>query len=69
MASVQWLYANGSQWVALDKSSQSTIEQLWSRNSSSWINCNTFRTAVYVDVPQMTLTCNGYSYTIFRQLR
>jgi hypothetical protein len=67
MASIQWVYANGSQWVVLDKSAQFSIEQLWSRNSSSWIRCNTFSAAVYVDVSQMALICNGYSYTILRR--
>lgn len=67
MASIQWVYANGSQWVALDKSAQFSIEQLWNRNSSNWITCNTFKTAAYVDFSQMAIICNGYAYTILRR--
>ncbi|GAA5803126.1 hypothetical protein HPULCUR_008601 [Helicostylum pulchrum] len=67
MTSVQWVYANGSAWVALDSTSQQHIESLWSYNASSWIECQIFHSPVYVDIDQMSLICNGMSYTIARR--
>ncbi|KAG2231524.1 hypothetical protein INT48_002918 [Thamnidium elegans] len=67
MTSVQWVYANGSAWVALDTTSQQHIESLWSYNASSWIECQIFHSPVYVDIDQMSLMCNGMSYTIARR--
>jgi hypothetical protein len=66
MNSIQWVYANGSQWVALDRTAQLNIESLWSNNASNWINCRTFPSAVYVDISQMALIWNEMSYTIAR---
>lgn len=68
MGSVQWVYANGCNWVTLDANSQRYIEALWSKNSSDWISCQTFAaSAVYIDMSQMALICNGYAYTIARR--
>lgn len=67
MASVQWVYANGSAWVALDAAAQRHIESLWSHNASSWIQSQIFHSPVYVDIGQMSLMCNGMSYTIARR--
>lgn len=69
MTCIQWVYANGSCWIALDKNAQSDIESLWSRNASYWIRCSSLsRTSpVYVDVQQMVLLCDGISYTIARR--
>lgn len=64
---IQWVYANGSQWVPLDSKAQNKIEMLWSSNYSTWIDCRAFHTVVYVDLDQMALICNGYSYTIARR--
>ncbi|GAN00819.1 hypothetical protein MAM1_0002c00243 [Mucor ambiguus] len=64
---IQWVYANGSQWVPLDSKAQNKIEALWSNNYSTWIDCRAFQTAVYIDLDQMALLCNGYSYTIARR--
>lgn len=66
MTSIQWVYANGSAWVALDATAQKHIESLWSYNASSWIQCQVFPSPVYVDIDQMSLICNGMSYTIAR---
>ncbi|KAI7890170.1 uncharacterized protein EV154DRAFT_422575 [Mucor mucedo] len=69
MACVQWVYANGSCWVALDRTAQSDIEALWSVNSSHWIRCpSVSKSAVYVDVEKMVMLCNGYQYTIARRI-
>lgn len=67
MATVQWVYANGSAWVALDAAAQKHIESLWSHNTSSWIQSQLFHSPVYVDIDQMALLCNGMSYTIARR--
>lgn len=67
MGSVQWVYANGCNWIALDITAQKHIESLWSHNASSWIESRSFPTAVYVDISQMCLLCNGMSYTIARR--
>ncbi|KAI9365732.1 hypothetical protein BD770DRAFT_336213 [Pilaira anomala] len=67
MASVQWVYANGCNWIKLDGTAQQQIEALWKHNSSAWVSCQAFpSSAVYVDIEQMTLLCNGFSYTIAR---
>ncbi|GAA5807851.1 hypothetical protein MFLAVUS_001230 [Mucor flavus] len=67
MACIQWVYANGSCWVALDRVAQSDIECLWSRNNSHWIRFpSVSKGAVYVDFQKMEMLCNGYSYTIAR---
>lgn len=63
---IEWIYADGGQWVTFDKIAQSNIECLWSNNSSSWITCQSFQVAVYVDIAQMTLICNGRSHSIVR---
>lgn len=67
MASVQWVYANGCNWVTLDAIAQRHIENLWAKNSSSWIESTSFRGAVYIDIDQMLLLCNGMSYSIARR--
>ncbi|KAI8069089.1 uncharacterized protein B0P05DRAFT_551534 [Gilbertella persicaria] len=67
MGSIQWVYANGSSWVTLDSLAQSHIESLWSHNSSSWIQSQSFRCPVYVDIGQMMLMCNGTCYSIARR--
>lgn len=64
---IQWVYANGSSWVTLDAAAQKHIESLWSHNSSSWIQSQSFYSPVYVDIGQMLLMCNGMSYTIARR--
>jgi hypothetical protein len=67
-SSVQWVYANGCSWIELDRFAQKHIEALWDHNSSAWVSCQAFPTsAVYVDVAQMALFCNGYAYTIARR--
>lgn len=67
MTTIQWVYANGCTWVTLDSSAQQDIESLWEYNASSWIKSRSFRSAVYVDISQMILMCEGMSYTIARR--
>jgi hypothetical protein len=67
MVSVQWVYANGSSWVTLDRSAQTQIETLWSRDASNWINSSSFQGPVYVDTSEMLLMCAGLSYAIARR--
>jgi hypothetical protein len=67
MAAVQWIYANGSTWVSLDIGAQHQIEQLWSNNSSSWIDCRTFPGGAYVDFNVMEIKFNNYGYAIARR--
>ncbi|KAI8069120.1 uncharacterized protein B0P05DRAFT_551631 [Gilbertella persicaria] len=67
MPSVQWVYANGCNWVTLDPVAQNQCECLWSHNSSSWIQSNSFTSPVYIDIGQMVLLCNGVSYSIARR--
>ncbi|KAI8886860.1 hypothetical protein K501DRAFT_176797 [Backusella circina FSU 941] len=67
MTSAQWVYANGSSWIVLDNLAQNYIEGLWSRNSSNWIQSNSFRKPVYVDTAQMCLIIDGIAYTIARR--
>jgi hypothetical protein len=67
MASVQWVYANGSSWVTLDALAQNQIESLWSHNGSNWIQTSSFGTPVYVDISHMCLLSQGISYTIARR--
>ncbi|KAI7906045.1 uncharacterized protein BX663DRAFT_498590 [Cokeromyces recurvatus] len=67
MAAVQWVYANGCNWITLDSTSQRYIENLWSHNSSSWIQSQSFQCPVYVDIDKMLLMCNGMSYCIARR--
>jgi hypothetical protein len=66
MATSQWIYANGSVWVSLDVTAQQQIEQLWSNNSSAWIECRTFPGGAYVDFDAMELRFNDYHYAIAR---
>jgi hypothetical protein len=65
---VQWVYANGSMWVPLDARAQSQIEQLWSTNSSYWVQSDShnFRGPIYVDIANMCLVHNGIAYSIAR---
>ncbi|GAN05113.1 hypothetical protein MAM1_0082c04582 [Mucor ambiguus] len=67
MPSVQWVYANGCNWVTLDSVAQQHIENLWSLNSSSWIQSQSFKGPVYIDIDQMLLLCNGTAYSIARR--
>ncbi|GAA5812394.1 hypothetical protein MFLAVUS_005846 [Mucor flavus] len=68
MGSVQWVYANGCNWITLDGSAQNHIEALWKQNTSAWVSCQAFpSSAVYVDIAQMALFCNGFAYTIARR--
>ncbi|OBZ88353.1 hypothetical protein A0J61_03606 [Choanephora cucurbitarum] len=67
MGSVVWVYANGCNWVMLDPVAQNQCESLWSHNSSSWIQSNSFDSPVYIDIGQMVLLCNGVSYSIARR--
>lgn len=69
MACVQWVYANGSCWVAVDKIAQKQIECLWNTNGSDYITCTSLSPTgvVYVDIPQMVMLYNGYAYTIARR--
>lgn len=64
---VQWVYANGSSWITLDKYAQSQIETLWSRDASSWIDSPSFRGPVYVDTSEMVLMVDGLQYVIARR--
>jgi hypothetical protein len=66
MAAIQWVYANGCNWVVLDAVAQNHIESLWYQNGSNWIQSKSFQCPVYVDIGQMVLMCNGQSYTIAR---
>lgn len=66
MSAVQWVYANGCNWVTLDAVAQKHIESLWSHNTSSWIQSQSFRCPVYIDIDQMVLMCNGIAYSIAR---
>jgi hypothetical protein len=66
MSVVQWVYSNGSCWVALDSVAQNHIESLWSLNSSSWILSKSFPGPVYIDIDEMVLVCDGVSYKIAR---
>jgi hypothetical protein len=63
----QWVYYNGSFWVPLDMVAQYDIEALWSRNAADWINSTTFPSPVYVDISEMVLIHNTYTYTIARK--
>lgn len=67
MTIVQWVYANGSTWVALDADAQKRIESLWSDNASSWIQSQIFHSPVYVEIDKMSLICNSTSYTFARR--
>lgn len=70
MACVQWVYANGSCWVPLDKIAQGDIEILWSRNASYWIRCPSLSMtgSVYVDISEMVMLFDGYAYAIARSI-
>ncbi|KAI9261867.1 hypothetical protein EDC94DRAFT_561811 [Helicostylum pulchrum] len=63
----QWVYANGSTWVTLDRNAQFQIETLWTRDASSWIASDSFRGPVYVDTSEMVLMFAGLSYVIARR--
>ncbi|KAI8641880.1 hypothetical protein BD408DRAFT_417559 [Parasitella parasitica] len=67
MPSVQWVYANGCNWVILDSVAQKHIENLWSLHFSSWIQSQSFKCPVYIDIDQMLLLCNGTAYSIARR--
>lgn len=67
MSSIQWVYANGSNWVVLDRDTQRVIETLWRNNASSWVPSNCFSAPVYVDISQMALICNNFAYSIARR--
>ncbi|KAG2196752.1 hypothetical protein INT47_009643 [Mucor saturninus] len=67
MAAVQWVYANGSNWVPLDVTTQQLIEQLWFNNRSAWIDCRTFSGRAYVDFDAMQICFNSLEYTFARR--
>lgn len=67
MAAIQWVYANGCNWIALDAVAQTHIEGLWLQNGASWIQSKTFGSPIYVDISQMILMCDGMSYSIARR--
>lgn len=67
MPSVQWVYANGCNWIVLDSIAQSQIECLWAQNGSSWIQSRSFTSPIYVDISQMVLMCDGTAYSIARR--
>lgn len=71
MARVQWLYANGSCWLPLDRIAQRDIEVLWKRNASYWIRCPSLSKtdSIYVDISEMVMIYNGYAYTIARSMK
>lgn len=66
MATVQWVYSSGQNWVSLDRKAQSQIEKLWSMDQANWVISESFPGPVYVDTTQMLLLYEGYSYTIAR---
>lgn len=63
----QWVYANGSQWLTLDLTTQRHLGLLWRNNAASWISSQSFHAPVYADVSMMVLLCNGYQYSIARR--
>lgn len=63
----QWVYANGSQWLTLDLTTQMHLEALWRNNAASWISSQSFHGPVYADLSMMVLVCNGYQYSIARR--
>lgn len=65
-SSAQWVYANGSSWVALDEATGQRIETLWSRHAASWIQSSMFKDLIYVDTVDMVLFTEGFSFTIAR---
>ncbi|KAI8891313.1 hypothetical protein K501DRAFT_166463 [Backusella circina FSU 941] len=67
---IQWVYANGSEWIPLDPRAQYHIEQLWNTNSSYWIQSDSrnFNGPIYVDISNMCLLFNRNAYSIARQL-
>lgn len=64
---VQWVYASGSSWIALDRVAQMQIESLWKHSASGWVVSTWFQGAVYVDASEMVLLFGGYSYAIARR--
>lgn len=65
-SSVQWVYANGSSWVALDETTGQQIETLWSRHAAGWIQSSMFKDLIYVDTVEMILFTESFSFTIAR---
>jgi hypothetical protein len=63
----QWVYSNGSEWVELDQVTQSSIETLWSNSGADWIPSGLFSGAVYVNISEMIMIYNHFSYTIARK--
>lgn len=66
MSYVEWVYANGRNWMTIDDVDRRHIESLWTHNGANWIQKKSFRYPVYVDIDQMVLLCNGVAYTIAR---
>lgn len=67
MTSVQWVYANGSNWFQLDPKAQVQIENLWSTNATTGIvYSQTFLANVNVSFSEMALVFDGFEYTIAR---
>lgn len=67
MSAFQWVYANGSEWVVLDLTTQRHLEALWEINGANWIRSHSFRSPVYADLTMMVLLCDGMQYTIARR--
>ncbi|KAI8997109.1 hypothetical protein BDB01DRAFT_713833 [Pilobolus umbonatus] len=68
MSSVEWYFADGSCWIALDTLAQLHIENLWWRNYSTWVQCKHFKSPVYVDISQLILFYKDKPFYLTRRI-
>lgn len=68
MERIQWVYANGCNWINLDERAQDQIEQLWVSGAvTGTVYSVTFSSNVSIDFSQMILKFNDdLIYTIAR---
>ncbi|GAA5809584.1 hypothetical protein MFLAVUS_002995 [Mucor flavus] len=68
MERVQWVYANGCNWISLDERAQDQIERLWVTGANTGtVYSVTFSSNVSIDFLQMILKFNDdLIYTIAR---
>jgi hypothetical protein len=63
----EWFYATGSSWIPFDAETQIMLEALWAKETSAWINCRIFQGLIYVDLFEMSIIHNSFSYPIIRR--
>ncbi|KAI9283053.1 hypothetical protein BC943DRAFT_328191 [Umbelopsis sp. AD052] len=70
MASFQWVYSSGCNWIPFDTKANREIEKLWFNGTcGGWIYLTSFGGQAYINTASLYLQWSGYNYRIARRLR